>query len=178
MGACFNSMVVEGNATKDQVSGAFDARCHQDGYDRGHSYSGSFSEFKGLVFQDTIFATYDEAKEYLLEYGQKWGPAIAVRYRHIEPSAMILKHDRARSKLQQKIWIAEAFVGGAKQKARINNRSSVPSYVTKAEKKLARIQKSVQPKIDARTAKIAAVYAKLSAKSKDVQWLIGGWCSS
>ena len=178
MGACYNEMTLNGERSKDEVIAKFNERVEQDGYECGHSYSGSFSEFRGLVFQDKVFMTQDEACDYVQEYGVKWGPAVCVQYKYAKPTKMLLNHDKARAKLQQKIWEAEAYVGEAKRKAQINNRSTKPAYVTKAEERLERIRESVQPKIDERTEKITAIYQKLCAKSKDIRWYLGGWCSS
>ncbi len=178
MGGCFNSMELDGKLPKQEVITRFNERCEQDGYECGHSYSGSFSEFSGLTFHDKLFNTGDEAYEYVMEYGEKWGPAVCVQYKHAEPSKMLLNHDKARAKLQQKIWDAEAYLGNTKRKAQINNRSTTPAYVTKAEERLERIKESVQPKIDERTEKIAAIQQALGAKSKDIRWYLGGWCSS
>ena len=178
MGACFNSLELDGKLSKEEVIAKFNAKCDQDGYDCGHSYSGSFSEFRGLVFHDKMFNTGDEASDYVEEHGEKWGPAVCVRYKHAEPSKMLLNHDKARAKLQRKIWDAEAYLGESKRKAQINNRSTKPAYVTKAEERLERIKESIQPKIDERTEKIVTIRQALGAKSKDVRWYLGGWCSS
>ena len=171
MGACFNCMELDGKLSMDEVITKFNERVEQDGYESGHSYSGSFSEFSGLTFHNKVFNTYDEGSDYVEEHGVKWGPAVCVRYHHAEPSKMLLKHDAARAKLKRKIWDAEAYLGEAK-------RSTKPAYVTKAEEKLERIKESVQPKIYERTEKIVAIRQALGAKSKDVRWYLGGWCSS
>ena len=179
MGAGYNDMTLDGKLPKDEVIVQFNDKCEQAGYDHGHSgYSGSFYEFDGLTFHDKVFMSIDEAHEYVEEHGRKWGPAVCVRYKNLYPTKAILNHDKARAKLQQKIWLGEADVGHANRKAKINNRSTKPAYVTKAEERLERIKESVQPKIDERTEKITAIYQKLSAKSKDIRWYIGGWCSS
>lgn len=178
MGACLNTMRVDGKASKEQVNTEFSTRCEQDGWESGHSYSGSFSQFTGLRFTDMVFDTEDEAVEYVSEHGVKWGEAVAVRHKVYDVPKSALNHDKARAKLQQKIWNAEAGVGAAKDKARANNRTKTPSYVTKAEAKLERVKESVQPKIDDRTAKIAEGITKAAAKSNKFVWLLGGWCSS
>ena len=179
MGACFNSMVLlDGNMTKEQVTAAFTTRCEQDGYESGHSYSGSFSQFNGLRFTGLDFETSDEATKYVEEHGEKWGPAVAVRHKKYDPPKSALNHDKARLKLQQKIWLAEGKLGNARRKAQMNNRTKTPSYVTKYEEALERVKESVQPRIDERTAKIAEGITKAAAKSNKYVWLLGGWCSS
>lgn len=178
MGACFNSMELDGKLSKDDVLTTFNDRCSQDGFESGHSYSGSFSEFSGLHFADKIFLTWDDADEYVSKHGEKWGPAVAVRYHHADPSKTVLNHDKARRLLQQRIWDAEAGVSHFQRKAQYNNRTNPPAYVTKAVEKLERIKISVQPKIDERSEKIRVIQIKLAKKSKDIRWMIGGWCSS
>ncbi len=178
MGACLNTMVlVDGNMTKEQVTAAFTTRCEQDGWESGHSYSGSFSQFSGLRFTGLDFDTTDEAETYVSDHGEKWGPAVAVRHKKYDAPKSVLNHDKARRKLEQKIWDADAFLNNARRKAQLNNRTKTPSYVAKAEAKLAKVRESVQPKIDARTAKIAEGFAKVAAKSNKFVWLLGGWCS-
>lgn len=178
MGACFNTMRVDGKATKEQVTTEFNARCNQDGYESGHSYSGSFSQFQGLRFTDMVFDVAEVAEEYVSGHGEKWGPAVAVRHKVYDMPKSVLNHDKARLKLQTKIWNAEAGVRATKDKAQANNRTKTPAYVTKAEAKLERVKESVQPKIDERTAKIAEGITKAAAKSNKFVWLLGGWCSS
>jgi hypothetical protein len=179
MGACYNDMTLDGKLSKEEVAAEFNDKCRQAGYDSGRGgYSGSFYEFSGLVFHDNEFDTRDEAYMYVTEHAQKWGAAVCVRFKNTKPSKMVLNHDKARAKLQRKIWLAEAYLGDANRKAQINNRSTKPAYVTKTEERLAKVKERVQPKIDARTEKITAILKALSAKTKDVHWYLGGWCSS
>ena len=178
MGACFNEMTLDGKMTEETVRAAFVARCIQDGHNNGHSYSGSFSQFDGLRFTDKEFDTRDEAYDWVMEHGEKWGPAVCVRHKLYDVPKSALNHDKQRRKLQQKIWEAEAFRGAARRKAQINNRSKMPAYVTKAEAKVETVKAQVQPKIDERTSKIAAILANAAAKSKKSVWYLGGWCSS
>ena len=178
MGAVLNMMTLDGKLTKEQVKKAFDTRCEADGYEYGHSYSGSFSEFPGLDFTDCCFETEDEARDYVEQHGEKWEPAVAVRYKLYTIPKSALNHDKKRRELQTQIWNAEAALGHARRKAQINNRSKTPAYVTNAEKKLEAIKAKVQPKIDERTDKIKLIISKAAAKSNKWVWLIGGWCSS
>ena len=179
MGACFNEMALDGKLTKEQVKAMFSERVEQDGYDHGRGgYSGSFYETNGLDFTGLEFDTEDAARDYLQEHAQKWEAALAVRHKVYDMPKSALNHDKARLKLNQKIWEAAAALRNAEQKARINNRSSKPSYVTKAEEKLEKVKMQVQPKIDERTAKIQAGINKSAAKSTKWVWRIGAWCSS
>lgn len=178
MGACLNTMQVDGKASKEEVNTKFSARCEQDGWESGHSYSGSFSQFAGLKFTDQVFDTADDAEKYVSDHGEKWGAAIAVRHKVYDVPKSALNHDKARMKLQQKIWNAEAAFNNALRLATVNNRTKTPAYVTKAEAKLERVKETVQPKIDERTAKIAEGIVKVAAKSNKFVWLLGGWCSS
>ena len=178
MGACLNVMTVDGKASKEEVTKQFNARCEQDGYECGHSYSGSFSEFRGLRFTNVVFHTEEEAEKYIDEYGEKWGPAVVVRHKVFDTPKSVLNHMKARTALSQKIHDAGFKLRNAQQKARINNRSTTPSYVTKAENAWNKIKETNQPKIDARTAKIDLGMKNAGMKSKKFVWMLGGWCSS
>ena len=178
MGGCYNEMTLNGERSKDEVIAKFNERVEQDGYECGHSYSGSFSEFRGLVFQDKVFTTQDEAREYVQEYGVKWGPAVCVRYKYFKPTFTLKNQQKIITDLQQHIHNAEAKLLHAQQKMRINNRSTKPAYVTKAEEKLQAVKDSVEPKVQARKDKIKEIELKLAAKSTDIRWYLGGWCSS
>lgn len=179
MGANFCTMTLDGRLTKDQVRVEFEVRQDQDGHDHGRGgYSGSFYEARGLRFTDRIFETHDEAYEYLENTAQKWEAALAVRHKAYEMPKSVLNHDKARRMLYEKIWLAESNLRHALQKMKVNNRSTKPSYVTTAEKKLERVKASVQPKIDDRTAKIQAGIRNAAAKSNKWVWLIGALCSS
>lgn len=178
MGACFQYMRLDGDLTEEQVRLEFRKRVHRDSYECGNGYPGSFSKFTGLEFTGLAFETFDEAYAYVDEHGAKWGPAVAVRHKKYDMPKSALNHDKKRGQLYQKIWIAEAAVKHANDKARINNRSTTPAYVTKAEQKLEAVKAKIQPKIDERTAKIEASIKNAAAKSTKFMWLLGGWCSS
>lgn len=178
MGAVYNDMTLDGKLTKEQVLAIFNERREQDGYDCGHSYSGSFSQFNGLKFTGREFLTADEAHDYVEGLDTKWGPAICVRHKKYEMPTMASKHIVARRKLEQKIWDAENKLRLAQQKARLNNRSSKPAYVIKAEDNLAKVRATVQPKIDERNAKANESIKKAAAKSTKWCWYLGGLCSS
>lgn len=178
MGAVYNDMTLDGKLTKEQVLAKFNERCEQDGYDCGHSYSGSFSQFNGLKFTGKEFQTAEEAYNYINDLDTKWGPAICVRFKQFEMPKSAVKHEAARLKLQHKIWDAETKLRNAEQKARINNRSSKPAYVTKAEENLEKVKATIQPQIDERATKTKGIMTKAAAKSKKWCWYLGGLCSS
>lgn len=178
MGACFNDMTLDGKLTQKQVNAKFSERCEQDGWENGHSYSGSFSQFEGLRFTGKTFDTMDEAHDWVLENGEKWGPAVCVRHRFYKVPQLALNHSKARQKLEQKIWDAEAAARNAREKARLNNRAKTPAYVTKASRNVEAVRARIQPQMDARTAKIKEIISKAAAKSKKEVWYLGGWCSS
>ena len=178
MGACFNDMTLDGKMTKDEVAAKFDDRCRQDGHECGHSYSGSFSQFDGLRFTGKEFDTMDEAHDWVNEHGEKWGPAVCVRHKLYKVPQLALNHSKKRHELEQQIWRAEAAARNARDKARLNNRSKTPAYVAKASKNVEVVRARVQPKMDARTAKIKTIIAAAAAKSKKSVWYLGGWCSS
>lgn len=178
MGACFNDMTLDGTMTKETVVERFNERCRQDGIDHGHSYSGSFSQFNGLAFTDEEFDTLDAARDWVMEHGRKWEAAVCVRHKQYTVPKSALNHDKARRKLEQRIWTVEAAAHNSREKARLNNRKTAPAYVVKAEAKVESVRALVQPQMDDRTAKITAIIAKVAAKSKKHVWYLGGWCSS
>jgi len=177
MGACFNELTLDGKKTIDEVRNIFDRRCEQDGYECGHMYSGSFSEFRGLIFHNKDFNSRDEAYDYLMDAGEKWGPAVCVRHKEYDMPKSVLNHNKQRGKLQQKINLAENAARSARDKARMNNRSKTPAYVTKASNNVEVVRAKVQPKIDERTAKIKIIIENAAAKSNKWVWYLGGWCS-
>lgn len=177
MGAAFNDMTLNGKMEETEVRTIFHNRCEQDGIDHGHSYSGSFSQFTGLHFTGKSFNTMDEARDFVMENGEKWGPAVAVRHKKYDVPKSALNHNEQRGKLEQRIWLAQSTLRNAREKARLNNRTTTPAYVTKAEAKLKTVKEQVQPKMDERTAKIKAIIETAAAKSNKYVWLLGGWCS-
>jgi len=178
MGAQLNTMEVDGKASREEVVMQFNTRCEQDGYEMGHSYSGSFSQFAGLSFTNKHFYTEQEAYDYIDVNGEKWGPAVAVKYTAIEPSKRLIAHNKAIMALSQKIHDARYKLRNANEKMRINNRKDKPAYVVKAEAAFERVKKSIEPKIADRKLQRNKTETTLAAKSKDVRWLMGGWCSS
>jgi len=178
MGACFNSMEVEGKATKEQVLAKFNQRCEQDGYECGHSYSGSFSQFNGLHFTGKEFTTEQEAVDFVEEHGEKWGPAVAVRYTVIEPSKRMIALSEQIQELRKKVWGATDKLRNANTKMRINNRTTKPAYVVKAEANYEKVKATTESKVAEKEAKRKAIEIALAAKSKKSKWLMGGWSSS
>lgn len=178
MGACLNAMTLDGKMTKKEITDAFDRRCEEDGHECGHSYSGSFSEFTGLVITDKAYDLESDAEDYMSEHGEKWGPAVAIKHKVYDMPKLGTLHQKANMKLHEKIRDAGAKLRNARDKMRINNRSETPAYVTKAEASYDKVVETVQPKIDWRIRKIREIERKAAAKSTKFVWLIGGWCSS
>jgi len=178
MGACLNTMTVDGKASKQEITDQFNARCEEDGYECGNTYSGSFSEFTGLRITDLAYDLESDAEDYVSEHGEKWGPAVALKHKVYDMPKLGTLHQVALQALHQKVYDAGAKLRNARDKMRINNRSTVPAYVTKAEASYDKVVETVQPKIDERKRKIREIERKAAAKSKKFVWLIGGWCSS
>lgn len=178
MGACFNSMEVDGKASQQEVIDQFNSRCEQDGWECGHSYSGSFSQFNGLRFAGKTFTSEQEATDYVEEHGEKWGPAVAVKYIVTERTKRMEAHLKAIHAMRVKVDDAQRKLWNAKEKMRVNNRLTKPSYVVKAEANFQKVKDLVEPKISEREKSIAEIVEKLAAKSKKSKWLLGGWASS
>jgi len=177
MGAVYNSMEVDGKATKQEVTSQFNDRRESDGYECGHSYSGSFSEFSGLEFSSKVFHSENAAHDWVSDNAEKWGPAIAVKYAVFEDTKTLQSLRNQMQVLRNKVGAARTKVWEANQKMRINNRTEKPSYVTKAESNYEKAQNTINPKIAAKEEKYSTIEQKLAAKSKKTKWLMGGWCS-
>lgn len=80
MGACFQSMTLDGKLTRKEVEAKFESAQADDRYENGHSYSGGFGMASGLTFVGKTFNTEDAANEYLQETAQKWENALAVTF--------------------------------------------------------------------------------------------------
>jgi hypothetical protein len=84
---------------KEAVEKAFENAQQDDRYENGHSYSGGFGQFTGIEFHDKEFASRREAEDYIDIKGNKWGPAIAVRFKDGEETgASKKKHEALRKK--------------------------------------------------------------------------------
>jgi hypothetical protein len=80
MGANFETMVLPGDLTPDQVLIRFDSAQDQDRYENGHSYSGGFGMASGLTFTGLKFESREAAEDHLDEACKKWEAALAVQF--------------------------------------------------------------------------------------------------
>ena len=81
MGACYVSILLDGNMTKQEVKDHFADAQERSRLEDGNSYSGSIGMARGLEFTPGMgFANYEEADDYLQNYCKKRGPAVCVRY--------------------------------------------------------------------------------------------------
>jgi hypothetical protein len=81
MGANFCTLTFDGELTRDEVRGRFDAAVDQSLYESGHSYSGEIGMATGLMFMSKTFESQQEAYEWVSDAAEKWGPALCVRYK-------------------------------------------------------------------------------------------------
>ena len=173
MGATFIGMSHKGNEAS--LKQAFSDRVEQDGYDYGHSYSGSFSEFTGLRITSKVFNTEQEADDWLCDNTQKWECAKAVKVKEAKltaaQEARVAKYKANFTAARNVLWAKESGYKDACQGA--HRRSKGPAYVAKAE---AAINKA-KLVVDGIDAKIKAEYAKAGKRSKKTTWLVGGWAS-
>jgi len=103
MGATSAFAVFKGD--KAEVTKAFEQAQQNDLYENGHAYSGGFGQFTGIEFHDKEFANVDKAEDYVYEKGNKWGPAIAVRFNDGKETKASLKK---RSVLEKKYVDAQS----------------------------------------------------------------------
>lgn len=88
MGAEFQSTVLEGGLSKKQVESSFQEIVAQALYDYGHAgYTGTFAEADGIKFPtEKVFDSNDEARRYVDDNADKWGPALAVKCKDTDGS--------------------------------------------------------------------------------------------
>jgi hypothetical protein len=81
MGAEFNYRLFADKG-KDTIVRQWDALCEQSRYESGHSYSGCIGMLDGAVrWHDIMFATEDEAHEFVADHHEKWEPPLAAAYK-------------------------------------------------------------------------------------------------
>lgn len=150
MGATDVYMTVDGKKNEAQVKQAFAEKQSDDAHEYGHGgYSGSFAEFNGISFTRMEFATVDEAGDWIEKNSQKWGPALAVKYKAIKKTKRIENYE-----LKMRGWSNELW---ASQNPR--TKKALEKRIVSAREKIKEIQKT------------------LAGKSKKTMWLIGGWVS-
>jgi hypothetical protein len=79
MGAAFVTRVLPGTLSQAEVRERFRAMQEQDRYENGHSYSGSIGMADGLEFRSNQFETDEEAREWLDDNAEKFGPALCIK---------------------------------------------------------------------------------------------------
>jgi len=85
MGASGLLNTLPGGLNIDAVKRHFEGWREEDGHESGHgSYAGNWTTFSGLEFKSTVFKDYKAAEEYIYDYAEKWGPAVAVRFNHVK----------------------------------------------------------------------------------------------
>jgi len=86
MGAHDLLRTLNGTLDPDAVTRHFKQWQEEDGYESGHGgYAGNWTTFNGITFKGrTSFKDEDTAREYILDYQEKRGPALAVRFEHTE----------------------------------------------------------------------------------------------
>lgn len=85
MGACYISMNLPGNFTKQQVLEAFRHRQAEDRAINGHrdGYSGDFQTVHTVKFHDSEpFEDAHAAYEYCLDHAEKWEYVIAIKVKN------------------------------------------------------------------------------------------------
>jgi len=82
MGACFHTEVFDGKLTPKELEKAYNSRVEslRDEYG-SNAYNGTFSTLRGITVGNRVFETQREADDYLDGVCEKWGNAVAVKYK-------------------------------------------------------------------------------------------------
>ena len=82
MGACFHTEVFDGKLTPKELEKAYNDRVEslRDEYG-SNAYNGTFSTLHGITVGNRVFETQREADDYLDGVCEKWGNAVAVKYK-------------------------------------------------------------------------------------------------
>jgi hypothetical protein len=82
MGACFHTEVFDGKLTQKELEKAYNARVEDLRSEYGsNAYNGTFSTLHGIHIETRVFETQREAEDYLDNVCEKWGNAVAVKYK-------------------------------------------------------------------------------------------------
>lgn len=80
MGASDRFMTLDGNLSKEHVKEKFYERQEEDRYYYGNdAYNGSFTTFNGIEFKWQKYDDENDARTFILDKQEKWGPAFAVK---------------------------------------------------------------------------------------------------
>ena len=82
MGGSFNFITMNGDESKESVIEHFKLMAEDDLYENGHSYSGGWGMFPGLIFKDQVFDNVDLAEDAIMENQCKWDPALCVKFKN------------------------------------------------------------------------------------------------
>ena len=82
MGACFHTEVFDGKLTPKELEKAYNDRVESLRNEFGsNAYNGTFSTLHGITVGNRVFETQREAADYLDNVCEKWGNAVAVKYK-------------------------------------------------------------------------------------------------
>lgn len=86
MGANYVEATMVGKLSVEEVREEFTALQEAYRYEYGHSgYTGTFAEANGIEFLNTVpFESAASAERFVEAQADKWGPALAVRYKNKE----------------------------------------------------------------------------------------------
>ena len=207
MGACFETMEVDGQVDAKALQAKFQRYQEHCSYESGNSYSGRLNMCSGLRVLNEVFDSYSKAEDYISQTAQKWEDAVAVRYKVSSPvkeSAKLVRYKEQRSalsvalgklkdeladKVKAKLKSVE-FIKCTGCKSKLDTRFSSRTLrcpvcdgsfaSTSDQKKIL----GIQDKLSSLETKIKEEYNDLQQKASEsdkdqkVVWLIGGWCSS
>lgn len=81
MGAAFDFFTIGSDVTVKEVKQRYEEEVATGRHESGHSYSGNIGMTTGVIFPNgNVFESQEAAHEYVSEFADKWGPAVAVRF--------------------------------------------------------------------------------------------------
>lgn len=84
MGAVLHCEVVDGKLNESELRKWFANYVDECRYQYGNdAYNGTFSTLSGITIEHRVFENHDAARSYLDQKAQKWGDAIAVKYKDV-----------------------------------------------------------------------------------------------
>ncbi len=84
MGANSVHCTYDGTLSETQLKQRFASDQASDRIENGNSYSGTIGMLTGLFVETKVFEDEQKANDYVLEHTNKWGPGLAVKFKHRE----------------------------------------------------------------------------------------------
>lgn len=84
MGAHFTCEIFDGKLTTSELRRQYEQRLEELTYEHGHdAYNGTLTTTSGLCVEEKVFDSRPAAEEYVADKTNKWGEALAVKFREV-----------------------------------------------------------------------------------------------